>query len=327
MKNGIKRALITGISGQDGSYLARYLLGNGYEVFGASRDAQAASFTNLSKLGIRDKVKTVSMSLNDFRSVLQALVQIKPTEIYNLAAQSSVSLSFEQPVETMESITIGTLNLLEAMRFLGMPIRFYNAGSSECFGDTGGEPANEATPFRPKSPYAVAKSAAFWEVVNYRDAYDLFACSGILFNHESPLRQKRFVTIKIVNAAYRIAQGSGERLKLGNLDIQRDWGWAEEYVEAMWLMLQKEVPDDYIVATGETHTLKDFVSEVFLNFGLNWEDYVDFDQDLIRPNELLVSKADPIKAYHDLGWQAKYRMKDVARMMTEVIRDDWMNVR
>ncbi len=227
----------------------------------------------------------------------------------------------------MESITIGTLNLLEAMRFLGMPIRFYNAGSSECFGDTGGEPANEATPFRPKSPYAVAKSAAFWEVVNYRDAYDLFACSGILFNHESPLRQKRFVTIKIVNAAYRIAQGSGERLKLGNLDIQRDWGWAEEYVEAMWLMLQKEVPDDYIVATGETHTLKDFVSEVFLNFGLNWEDYVDFDQDLIRPNELLVSKADPIKAYHDLGWQAKYRMKDVARMMTEVIRDDWMNVR
>lgn len=310
-----KRALITGISGPDGSYLARLLLDKGYQVVGASRDAQAASFVNLGKLGIRDKVKTISMSLTDFRSVLQALVEVKPDEIYNLAAQSSVGLSFEQPIETMESIGIGTLNLLEAIRFIGDPMKLYNAGSSECFGDTEGKIADETTPFCPRSPYAVAKAAAFWEVANYRDAYKLFACSGILFNHESPLRPDRFVTKKIVNAASRIADGSKERLSLGNLDIQRDWGWAPEYVEAMWLMLQRERPEDFVIATGETNTLRDFVASVFSNFGLDWQDHVDFDPSLMRPSELLVSRADPGKARRELGWRAQYKMKDVTRLL------------
>jgi GDPmannose 4,6-dehydratase len=312
-----KRALITGISGPDGAYLARFLLGNGYDVVGASRDAQAASFTNLAKLGIRDRVKTISMSLTDFRSVLQALSQTKPDEIYNLAAQSSVGLSFEQPVETMESIGVGTLNLLEAIRFIGVPTKLYNAGSSECFGDTAGQAADETTAFRPRSPYAVAKAAAFWEVANYREAYKIFACSGILFNHESPLRPDRFVTKKIVNAAFRIADGTGERLSLGNLDIQRDWGWAPEYVEAMWLMLQRKRPEDFVIASGETNTLRDFVASVFSNFGLDWQEHVDFDPGLMRPSELLVSMADPSKAARELGWRAQYRMRDVTRKLAE----------
>ena len=316
-----KTALITGVSGPDGSYLARLLLEKGYVVCGASRDAQASSFHNLVRLGIREQVKTVSMSLKDFRSVLQTLVQVKPDEIYNLAAQSSVGLSFEQPVETMESISIGTLNLLEAVRFLEMPARLYNAGSSECFGDTGDLAASESTPFRPRSPYAVAKAAAFWEVANYREAYKLHACSGILFNHESPLRPDRFVTSKVVKTAYRISRGSGERLLLGNLDIRRDWGWAPEYVEAMWRMLQEDMPEDYVVATGETHALSDFVSEVFSNFGLDWKKHVDIDPALARPNELPVSCADPSKAFGKLGWRAQYRMKDVARMLAEACRE------
>ncbi len=320
VKGGAKRALITGVSGPDGSYLAKLLLEKGYEVYGASRDAQAASFVNLKKLGIRDKIHTVSMSLNDFRSVLQTLVHVKPDEVYNLAAQSSVGLSFDQPVETMESVSIGALNLLEAVRFLNIPIRLYNAGSSECFGDTGESAADETTPFRPRSPYAVAKAAAFWEVANYREAYKIHACSGILFNHESPLRPDRFVTRKIVNGAFRIAGGSKERLKLGNLDIRRDWGWAPEYVEAMWLMLQKENPDDYVIATGETHSLREFVSEVFSNFCLDWEEHVDYDPALVRPNELLASRADPGKALRELGWRAKYKMRDVARMLCETIQ-------
>lgn len=313
--NMAKTALITGISGPDGSYLAKLLLDKGYLVVGASRDAQVNSFSNLKKLGIREKVRTISVSLTDFRSVLQALVQEKPDEIYNLAAQSSVGLSFEQPVETLESISIGTLNLLEVIRFIGEPMRLYNASSSECFGDTGGEAASEMTPFRPRSPYAVAKAAAYWEVANYRDAYNLFACSGILFNHESPLRPDRFVTKKIVNAASRIARGVEERLSLGNLDIQRDWGWAPEYVEAMWLMLQQERPEDYVIATGETNSLRDFVDSIFSNFGLKWDVYVDFDSKLTRPSELFISKADPSKAYRDLGWRAKYKMRDVTRLL------------
>ena len=322
MQKSAKRALITGVSGPDGSYLAQFLLEKGYDVYGASRDAQAASFSNLEKLGIRKQVKPVSMSLNDFRSVLQVLVQVKPDEVYNLAAQSSVGLSFDQPVETMDSISIGTLNLLEAVRFLDMPIRLYSAGSSECFGDTGESAADETTPFRPRSPYAVAKAAAFWEVVNYREAYRLYACSGILFNHESPLRPDRFVTRKVLNAASRISKGSKERLTLGNLDIRRDWGWAPEYVEAMWLMLQKENPDDYVIATGETNSLREFVAEAFSNFGLDWEEYVDFDPALVRPNELLVSRADPYKAFRELGWRAKYRMRDVVTLLVNSMNED-----
>lgn len=312
-----KRALITGISGQDGAYLARLLLTKGYEVFGTARDAQMASFRNLQDLAIRDQVQYESMALNDFRSVLQVLTKVAPDELYNLAGQSSVGLSFQQPVETLESISVGTLNLLEAIRFTNLPIRFYNAGSGECFGDIGGEPADESTPFRPRSPYGVAKATAFWEVANYREAYGIFACSGILTNHESPLRPTRFVTRKIVSSAVRIAAGTGEKLRLGNISICRDWGWAPEYVEAMWLMLQQNAPDDYVIATGETNSLEDFVAEAFRCNGLDWQDHVEADPTLLRPSEILVGRANPDKAFNKLGWKAGYKMRDVIRLMVE----------
>lgn len=317
----MKRALICGISGQDGAYLARSLLDKGYEVHGVSRDAQMSSFPNLTRLGIRERVRLESMAVNDFRSVLQALMKTQPEEIYNLAGQSSVGLSFQQPVETLESISVGTLNLLEAIRFTGRAIRFYNAGSSECFGDTRGEPAEESTPFRPRSPYAVAKAAAFWEVANYREAYGLYACSGILFNHESPLRAERFVTKKIVSAVCRIADGDKEKLHLGNMTVQRDWGWAPEYVEAMWLMLQRDQPDDYVIATGESSSLEDFVAAAFAEVGLDWRDHVAVDASLLRPTDLEVGRANPAKAGMQLGWHARYKMRDVVKMMVQAQRN------
>jgi len=313
----MRKALICGISGQDGSYLAQFLLTKGYEVYGSSRDAQAASFKNLVRLGIRDQVKVESVSLTDFRSVIQALAKIQPDEVYNLAGQSSVGLSFEQPVETLESMSFGILNLLEAIRFTGRPIRLYNSGSSECFGDTNGLAADENTPFRPRSPYAVAKATAFWEVANYREAYGLFACSGICSNHESPLRAERYVTRKIVAAACRIAAGSKEKLRLGNIQISRDWGWAPEYVAVMWRMLQEERPDDFVIATGETHTLEEFLGLVCSGVNLDWREHVVLDPALMRPSELLVSRSDPRKAQSLLGWKAKFVMKDVIRMMIE----------
>ena len=312
-----KRALICGVSGQDGSYLARLLLEKGYEVCGGSRDAQAASFHNLAALGVRDRVLVESVSLIDFRSVLQALMKFEPDEVYNLAGQSSVGLSFQQPVETLESIAQATLNLLEAIRFTGRPIKLYNAGSSECFGDAKVEPADEKTPFRPRSPYAVAKAAAFWEVANYREAYGLFACSGILFNHESPLRPERFVTRKIVAAAGRIAAGSKEKLQLGNIAIVRDWGWAPEYVEAMWMMLQQDGPHDYVIATGESHSLEEFAAAAFAGAGLDWRDHVVIDPALLRPTDISIGRANPSRAAKRLGWQACFRMRDVVRMMVE----------
>ncbi|MEB3281106.1 MAG: GDP-mannose 4,6-dehydratase [Lyngbya sp.] len=313
----MKTALICGISGQDGAYLADLLLKSGYSVCGTSRDAQMSSFQNLSRLGIREQVKLESMILTDFRSVLQVLTKVKPDEVYNLAAQSSVGLSFDQPVETLESVATGTLNLLEAIRFTGANIKLYNAGSSECFGNTGEIAADENTPFRPRSPYAVAKSAAFWEVANYREAYGIFACSGILFNHESPLRPERFVTQKIISSACRIAAGSEEKLYLGNISVQRDWGWAPEYVEAMYKMLQHDEPDDYVIATGQTSSLQDFVAEAFTCVGLNWEDYVETDQSLYRPTDIAVGRANPVKAKAKLGWEAQYKLRDVVRMMVE----------
>lgn len=315
----MKTALICGVSGQDGAYLAQLLLQQGYQVCGTSRDAQISSFQNLDRLGIRDQLKVVSMALNDFRSVLQVINRVEPDEIYNLAGQTSVGLSFEQPVETMESISLGTLNLLEAIRFTDAPIKFYNASSSECFGDTGEQPAAETTPFRPRSPYAVAKAAAFWEVANYREAYNLFACSGILFNHDSPLRPKRFVTQKIVAAACQIAQGRQEKLYLGNTAIRRDWGWAPEYVEAMYKMLQHPKPDDYVVATGETSALEDFVKAVFDQLNLNWQDHVVVDTSLFRPTEISVSRANPAKAKQQLGWEAQFKLPDIARLMIAAV--------
>jgi GDPmannose 4,6-dehydratase len=316
----MKKALICGVSGQDGSYLAKLLLEKGYKVYGASRDAQSASFPNLMRLGIKDQVKLESVALNDFRSVQQALMKVKPDEIYNLAGQSSVGLSFQQPVETLESISVGSLNLLEAIRFVDSPIKLYNAGSSECFGETGGLPADENTPFRPRSPYAVAKAAAFWEMANYREAYNLFACSGILFNHESPLRPERFVTQKIVAGACRIAAGKQDSLHLGNLSIQRDWGWAPEYVKAMWLMLQQDKPDDFVIATGHTYSLEQFAEQAFSAVGLDWRKHVVSDASMLRPTDIMVGKADPSKAKRQFGWEAKFVMPDVVRLMVDAFQ-------
>lgn len=315
------RALICGVSGQDGSYLARLLLAKGYDVVGTSRDAQMSAFENLARLGIRDSVRCESMAITDFRSVLQAIRKTEPDEIYNLAGQSSVGLSFQQPVETLESITLGTVNLLEAIRFVDRPIRFYNAASSESFGDTGGVPAAEETPFRPRSPYAVAKAAAFWEVANYREAYGLFACSGILFNHESPLRPERFVTRKIVASACRIAAGSPEKLRLGNVEIRRDWGWAPEFVEAMWRMLSLSEPRDLVIATGEANTLSAFAERAFREVGLDWTEHVEFDPAILRPTDLASGVGNPALAASLLDWRPRFRMRDVVRLMIEAERE------
>ena len=310
-----RRALICGVGGQDGAYLARLLHDKGYEVVGTSRDATAVNWKGLATLGIMSEVRVVSMAPNDFRSVLQSVARLAPDEIYNLAGQSSVSLSFEQPVEAIESIALGTLNLLEAIRFVEKPIRFYNAGSSECFGDTQASPASETTPFRPRSPYAVAKACAHNLVANYRDAYRMLACTGILFNHESTLRPERFVTQKIVRAACRIARGSHRKLTLGNLDIHRDWGWAPEYVDAMWRMLQQETPADFVIATGRSVSLEYFVERAFEYFGLDWRHHVETDPSLLRPSDIKFGAADPSLAHLELGWQAMRDVDDVVRDM------------
>ena len=312
-----KRALICGATGQDGAYLAEHLLKLGYEVHGTSRDAQMARGGNLCRLGIIDRMKLWSMASNDFRSVLQVLDKVQPAEIYHLGGQSSVALSFEQPVETLESLAVSTLNLLESIRFMRLQTRMYSAGSSECFGDTGELAADEDTAFRPRSPYAVAKATAYWEVANYREAYDIFACTGILFNHESPLRPERFVTQKIVKAAVRIGQGSPERLKLGNLDVCRDWGLASEYVHAMWLMLQQPKPDDYVIATGVTSSLEEFVAQAFSGCGLDWQDHVDIDRSLFRPTDIKFSRGNPSKARSQLNWQAQSHLPQVVGRMIE----------
>jgi GDPmannose 4,6-dehydratase len=306
------RALICGISGQDGAYLAKLLLERGYEVIGTSRDAQVARFDNLARLGVLNRAKLESMSAVDFRSVFEVLRKWMPQEVYNLSGQSSVGLSFEQPVETFNSIVNGTVNLLEAIRFLGEPIRFYNASSSECFGDVTGDVANERTPFQPRSPYGTAKAAAHWVVSNYREGYGLFACNGILFNHESPLRPGRFVTKKIVNAAARIAKGSKEKLSLGNLKVRRDWGWAPEYVDAMRRMLQQETPDDYVVATGRLSSLEEFVAAVFSAVDLEWHEHVVSDPALMRPTDLAGFAGDASRAAEQLDWRASITMPGVA---------------
>lgn len=310
-----KKALIIGITGQDGAYLAKHLLDKGYEVTGSSRDVMASSFANLQTLGIRDKVKLVSVSINDFRSVFNAIQSFNPDEIYNLAGQTSVGLSFDQPVEAIESIAIGTLNILEVIRLQNRPVRFYNAGSSECFGDTGDMPANEHTPFAPRSPYAVAKSTAKWLINSYRESYGLYACTGILFNHESPLRPERFVTQKIIAGAAKIKAGQLSKLQLGNLDISRDWGWAPEYVQAMWLMMQLDKPDDFVIATGRQESLKYFVSKAFEYFDLDWQKYVEIEPSFFRPNEIVSSVGNPQKAIEVLGWSKPTDVDGVIKMM------------
>jgi len=312
-----KRALICGISGQDGTYLAQLLLERGYEVWGSSRDAEQTTFSNARQLRIYDSLRLVSLNLRDIGNAIGLLKRIRPHEVFSLAGQSSVGLSFEQPVETIESVALGTLTLLEAIRLTDPDIRLYNAGSTECFGDTGEGVANECARFNPRSPYAVAKASAFWTVANYREAYGLFACTGILSNHDSPLRPMRYVTRKIVHAVALMAMGRELKLSLGNLEIERDWGWAPDYVKAIAMMLEQPSPQDCIVATGQSRRLTEFVKAAFELIGKDWRDHVTQDEKLMRPTDILHNRVDPSKAATYLGWKAKHGMKEVISMMLE----------
>jgi GDPmannose 4,6-dehydratase len=310
------RALILGISGQDGAYLAKLLLEKDYEVHGSSRDHESTAFVHLENWGLLRHIRLHSVSLKDFRSVLTTLQKVNPVELYNLAGPSSVGLSFQNPVDSFEGLAVGTLNILECLRVLKHPARFYQAGTSECFGETI-RPADENTPFRPRSPYAVAKAAAHYAVSLYREAYGLFACSGILFNHESPLRPERFVTQKIVAGAVRIYRGSREKIRLGNLEVRRDWGWAPDYVELMWRMLQAGRPRDFIAATGESHSLREFVEAVFCEVGLDWRDHVSVDPLLFRPADILRSSGNPSAALRCLGWRARLRFRCIIKELVQ----------
>lgn len=317
----MRRALILGVSGQDGAYLSQLLLQRGYEVHGTSRDADLQPFTRLRQLGIRDRIATHSTSLRDFREMLQLITTAQPDEVYNLAGQTSVGLSFSQPVEAIESIAGATLMLLEAVRFLKAPVRVYTSSSSESFGETEpGRAATEETPFSPRSPYATAKATAHWTTANYRQAYGIYACSGILFNHESPLRSDRFVTKKIARAVADIAAGRASRLTLGDLSVSRDWGYAPEYVDAMWRMMQQSEPRDYAIATGESRTVQDFVEAAFAHAGLSWRDHVDVDPALLRPNEIAYSRGDASKAQRDLGWEARVRFHELVGILVDAER-------
>lgn len=311
----MRKALICGISGQDGAYLSEFLLSKGYAVFGGSRDATTNNFWNLKRLNIFNQVQLVSINLTDFRSTLQTINKIRPDEIYNLSGQSSVGLSFDQPIETFESICIGTLNLLEAIRFCDTSIKFYNAGSSECFGNSPNEMCDENTLFKPKSPYGIAKASAHWQVVNYREAYNLFAVNGILFNHESPLRPERFVTQKVIKAVTEIAAGKLKKLEVGNIDIVRDWGWAPDYVQAMWAMLQQEIPDDFVISTGKGHSLKEFIGMAFNCVHLDMEDYLNINQSLFRPTDLQCVVGNPQKARKILGWSSNHDLEWIVNEM------------
>jgi len=310
-----KTALIAGVTGQDGAYLAHHLLSLGYRVVGTSRDAQMANLLRLERLGISSNVEMVSLVPNDFRSVLKVVSCVQPQEIYYLAGQTSVGLSFEQPVECMESVSVATLNILEVIRYLGGGIRFFNAGSSECFGDTGELKATEGTPLRPRSPYAVAKAAAYWQVATYREAYGMFACTGILANHESPLRPKRFVTQKIIEGVRTIKAGLARTIELGNLDIWRDWGWAPDYVQAMVLMLQSDKPADYLIASGYTTSLRQFAHEAFAVAGLNLDDHLESVEALKRPADLTYSAMNPARIEGDLGWSSQRPVREIVEKM------------
>ena len=309
-----KTVLIFGVSGQDGAYLAQLLLDKGYDVHGTSRDCASNPFLGLHRLGIADRVTLHTVALTEFRSVFSVMHKVMPDEIYNLAGQTSVALSFELPVEAFESITVGTINILECVRLLGRPVKSFHAASSECFGDAM-IPADEGTPFQPRSPYAMAKAAAFWAVANYREAYGMNACSGILFNHESPLRPERFVTQKIMSGALAIAAGKMEKLQLGNLAVERDWGWAPEYVDAMWRMVQHSVPTDLVIATGQTHRLATMVEHAFELVGLDWRAHVETSESFIRRTDLSRSAANPARIQELLGWRAEVDFRDIIRRM------------
>lgn len=314
-----KRALIVGISGQDGAYLTRFLLSKGYKVFGTSRNISDDRTERLRSLNVLRQTTLIQADPSSFSDVLDFVVDIQPSEIYNLSGQSSVGLSFQKPLETFSSIALATINILEAIRLKNKDIKFYNAGSGEVFGNTGGKAAVEDTHLNPVSPYGLAKAHAMMQVSSYRSTYGMHACTGILFNHESPLRPERYVTQKIIRAACRIGCGSSEKLLLGNIDISRDWGYAAEYVEAMWAILQCEQPQDFVVATGHTHSLEYFIQRAFEYFNLDWKDHIKVDKGLLREADITTGIADPSKAEKLLNWKASYLLDDVIDIMIEDI--------
>ncbi len=320
-----KKALITGITGQDGSYLAEFLLAKGYEVHGIIRRSSSFNTERLDHIYRDPHESGARMFLHygdlvDGMGLREILTRVMPQEVYNLGAQSHVRVSFDQPVYTVASDALGTMNLLEAIRDTGQPMRFYQASSSEMYGKVVETPQTESTPFYPRSPYACAKVYSYWQTLNYREAYNMYACNGILFNHESPRRGETFVTRKITRAATRIREGLQDKLFLGNLDAKRDWGFAGDYVEAMWLMLQQETAEDYVVATGETHSVREFLDEVFGHLQLDWKKFVEVDPRYFRPTEVDLLLGDPAKAKKILKWEPKVTFKALASMMTEA---DW----
>ena len=310
-------ALVFGISGQDGAYLAAHLLHRGYRVVGPSRDPSACDRRGLVTLGIERQVVIRALAPHDLAATVGLVEGVRPDEIYNLSGQSSIALSFEQPALTFQSITVATVNLLEAVRVARLPTRMFFAGSTAMYGENSGDPVDETTATRPADPYALAKAAAFAHVEQYRRLHGLWACTGILSNHESPLRPERFVTQKITAAACRIAAGDTPPLRLGDLSVERDWGWAPEYVVAMHAMLQAEVPEDFVIATGVSVPLETFVAEAFARLGLDWRDHVVRDERLLRRDEVRRLRADPGRAAERLGWRAETMIGDVARRMVE----------
>ncbi|BAZ90591.1 GDP-mannose 4,6-dehydratase [Raphidiopsis curvata NIES-932] len=324
--NQIKKALITGITGQDGSYLSELLLEKGYEVHGIIRRTSTFNTDRIDHIYEDPHQEGARFflhygDLTDGTTLRRILEEVKPVEIYNLGAQSHVRVSFDSPEYTVDSVAMGTLRLLEAVRDYqnrtGIQVRFYQAGSSEMYGLVQAVPQSETTPFYPRSPYACAKVYAHWQTINYRESYGLFACNGILFNHESPRRGETFVTRKITRAVSRIVAGKQNKLYMGNLDAKRDWGYAKDYVRAMWLMLQKEQPDDYVIATGETHSVREFLDLAFSYVNLKWEDYVEFDQRYLRPAEVDLLIGDSTKARQKLSWQPSVTFEELVALMVE----------
>ena len=321
----MKRALITGITGQDGSYLAELLLAKGYEVHGIIRRASTFNTERIDHLYQDIHMRGTHLflhygDLSDSVNMVKLLYELRPDEVYHLGAQSHVRVSFDIPKYTADITGVGTIRILEAIREVGLRPRFYQASSSEMFGKAAETPQRETTPFHPRSPYGVAKVFAYWATVNYRESYDLFACNGILFNHESPRRGETFVTRKVTRAVAYIKAGLQKKLYLGNLDAKRDWGYAKEYVEAMWLMLQQDKPDDYVIATGEAHSIKELCEEAFTHAGLDWQKYVEIDNRYLRPAEVDCLIGDSSKAKRVLGWEPKMKFKELVRLMVDADR-------
>jgi GDPmannose 4,6-dehydratase len=320
-----KKALITGITGQDGSYLTELLLDKGYEVHGVIRRSSSFNTQRIDHLYTDPHQPSTHLFLHygdliDGTGLREILTRVQPDEVYNLGAQSHVRVSFDQPVYTVQTDAVGTIRLLEAIRDTGLDTKFYQASSSEMYGKVTETPQTETTPFYPRSPYGCAKAYSFWQTVNYREAYGLFASNGILFNHESPRRGETFVTRKITRAATRIKEGLQDKLYLGNLDAKRDWGFAGDYVEAMWLMMQQEKPDDYVIATGQTHSIREFLDLAFARVELDWNKYVEIDPRYLRPTEVDWLQGDPSKARKVLGWEPKVSFEQLADMMIDA---DW----